>query len=164
MPDTQEDIIRLNLAKERQEYQAQQAAQEKEGASEVKRMGWGILIRGILLTLIQLGISWIADAVGATGVGLVVSALCWVAGAGISVILYFLLRPYRDSIKEIRFWINLSLVLNAIPLIDSVPFDLIGIAYAFAKSRSHIVQKIASYAAKAERIAPHIPGSNENKS
>ena len=157
MPDSQEDLIRLNLEQERREYQEQQAIEQAQNTPDVKRMGWGVLIGGLLLTLIQVGLSWLADATAATGVGLVVSAFCWAGGGIISVILYFLLKPYRESIKEIRLWVNLSLVLNAIPFVDSIPFDVIAISYAFVKSRSHIVQKLASYADRAGRLAPHLP-------
>lgn len=147
MPDTNEDFIKLNLDQARQEYQAQLQVEQEARESEpmIKQMGWGIFSLGIFLIIVQILLAWLADLAGLTGIGLIISVICWVLGALISVILFFLMRPYKDSIKEFKIFYDLSLFFDGIPILDSIPLDLFTWIYAFIKSRSKIIQKVASH-------------------
>ncbi|HWA64527.1 MAG TPA: hypothetical protein VG866_01580 [Candidatus Paceibacterota bacterium] len=131
-----------------QEAAADAAAAESQPA--IKRMGWLVFIASFFLILIQLALAWVGTAAAATAVGLIVTVICWVADVGISVILFFLTRKYRKSMREARILWDISLVIDAVPFIGDFPLDLIALVYAFIKSRSKTIQHIA---AKAEQIA-----------
>ena len=115
------------------------AEREAEGNQEpeVNRMGWGIFAIGLGLTLLQ------AVIVDASAVSVVLYILGWLAGVAISAILWLILRPYKKSMREANVIVNIALVADALPFLDIFPIDVIALIYAFAKSRSKIVQKVA---------------------
>ena len=151
-PEQQQEQLESDRA--RDQIKAEKEEQEKQNQPEVKRMGWGIFILTFLLMLIQMGLGWLAIAVGVTIVALIVSFICWVAGAAISGIIWLILRPYRASMKEASLFLKLSLVFDAIPGANSIPVDVLALIYAFMKSRSKIAQKLSSRLSSANKILP----------
>lgn len=123
-----DEITRLQLDQDRIEYQrrleAEQEQREPDSTKQPRMMGWGILLFSLFLILIQTGIEW--ATAGTVG---------WFIGAPISLILWFILKPYRESMKDARRFLDLTLFWTAIPLVDVLPMDLIGVIFAFIVSR-----------------------------
>lgn len=138
-----EDIIKLNLDQERQEYMARLEAEQKEREPETtgpKKMGPGILLFSLALAFIQLGIEW-----------LTLGTIGWILGAPISVLLWFMLRPYTKSLKSAKWILGSSLVTDSLPFIGLLPVDIVAIVYVFIKSRSALVEHLANLAEKRQK-------------
>jgi hypothetical protein len=138
MPD--EDIIRLNLDQERQAYEAkleeEQEAREPESTGP-KKMGTGVFLFALILTFIQFAVE-IPDA----------GLLGWVVAAPISILLWFLLRPYNKSLKSGRWILGSLLAWDAIPFISLIPVDIFAIIYVYVKSRSAVAEHLENLANK----------------
>ena len=135
-----EDIIKLNLDQQRQEYMARLEADQEEREPETtgpKKMGFGLLLGALTLALIQLGIEW-----------LTLGVLGWILAAPISVLLWFVMRPYTKSLKTAKWVLGSSLVADSFPFVGLIPIDIIAIIYVFIKSRSAFAEHIANMAEK----------------
>jgi hypothetical protein len=148
-----EEIIQLNLDRERRAYQARELqrqdekeAEENEEKGRPKQMGWLILIFALALTSIQLGIEWLS--LGTIG---------WMLAAPISVVLWFMLRPYTQRIKTAKFILNTSLIVDSLPIIGLLPVDIVAILYVFVKSRSALAQHLARLAEKRQKTHGPLP-------
>ena len=136
---TEEDIIKLNLDRQRRAYQARQleaeAEDEQSTAERPNQMGWIVFLIALALTFTQVGIEW-----------LTLGTLGWILSAPISVILWFMMRPYTKSLKSAKFIVGTSLVVDSLPLIGLLPVDIVALLYVFIKSRSALVEHLANLA------------------
>ena len=138
-----EEQNQINLERSRalqDKFQQENQAQQPEEPG-IKRMGWGVFIIGFVLILLQVAI---VDLSAAT---FFLYVLGWLLGAILSVLLYFLKRPYKKSMKEASWMMDIILAGNLIPFIDILmdifPIGVIVWIYVFIKSRSKTIQKIA---------------------
>ena len=125
--------IEYQLAIERLRYQQQLAEQAKLAATENQppKLGWGVFLLALFLTIIQLGVTWLT---GDT-LGLILTI-------PISIGLFFMLRPYRKSMGETAWFANIiALVFDG--LFDFIPFDILTLIWAFLASRNQTLQKLA---------------------
>ena len=118
--DTEEDLIRLNLDQERQEYTARLAAEQEEAeegsTSPVKRLSGGVF----LLVLI---ISVMADIAEALTLG----TLGWFIGSAVDLVLLFI---FGFSIKKQMKSVVLVSLVELIPGLDILPFRTFYILFA----------------------------------
>ncbi len=138
---TEEDIIKLNLDRQRRAYQARQleseAEDEQSTAERPNQMGWIVFLIALAFTFTQLGI----EAITGGTIGFI---LC----APISVVLWFMMRPYTKSLKAAKFIVGTSLVVDSLPFIGLLPVDIVAIIYVFVKSRSALAEHLANLAEK----------------
>jgi hypothetical protein len=99
----------------------------------LKRMSVGLLISSLLLTLIQVAVTWFT---GDT-LGLILTI-------PISIGLYFMLRPYRKSMGQ-GVWLANKLALIFDSVFDFIPIDIVTIIWAFVSSRSKLIQKVTHH-------------------
>lgn len=137
--DRREGITRLNLDRQRRAYQVRQfesEAEDEESTTEKpNQMGWIVFLAALTLTFVQLGIEW-----------LTLGAIGWMLAAPISVILWFMMRPYTKSLKAAKFIVGTSLVIDSLPFIGLLPVDILAIVYVFTKSRSALAQHLTTLA------------------
>ena len=119
--------IRAEL--EEKQLAAQKNLETEKSASKkpLKRMGWGKFLLGLVLIIIQAVVDWL-------GVGII----GFLVGGPISLILWFMIRPYKKSLGSSYWFLNGSLIADAIPFIDLVPIDLLFWPMAFYVSRRAI--------------------------
>ncbi len=125
--------LEIERAAERMETEAGQ----ESPPPQQKRMGILIFLISLFLMLLQTGVEWLtAGTIG------------WFVGVLISILLFVMLRPYTKSLKRAKFFMNSSLVIDAIPVIDLIPIDIVALVFTFVKSRSKLLQKVEGQTAE----------------
>ncbi|GEM_PF-4825653 len=141
--DSEEDIIKLNLDRERQAYQARMEAEQEErepGTTGPEKMS-------LLLFLPLLFICVIGDLIDIFTVG----TIGWVVGLFIDAILLIATGLSRAGRKQFKR-ILIGAAADSFPLVAFLPFRSIFLVWAFIKSRNEKAQYLAEMAEKIENI------------
>lgn len=137
--DVDEDMIKLNLDQERQEYQArlQEEQEEREsGTTGPEKMG-------LLLFLPLLFLCVIGDLIDIFTVG----TIGWLVGIFIDVILLVTTGLSKSGRKQFKR-ILIGAVADSFPFVAFLPFRSVFLIWAFIKSRSEAAQYLAEMAEK----------------
>lgn len=134
-----EDVIKLNLEQQRQEYQARiQAEQEKQESEklEPKKMGLVFFIAALFFSVIGDLIDFFTG--GTIG---------WLIGLFIDAILALMFGMSSSGRKQFKKMV-VGFVGESIPFVAMFPFRTITTIWSFISSRSKIAKKLTSVAQK----------------
>ncbi|KKU55538.1 MAG: hypothetical protein UX77_C0010G0029 [Parcubacteria group bacterium GW2011_GWA1_47_11] len=137
---TDEDVIKLNLSRERRDYEEKMLKEQTEREFEEtkpKKMPTVILFSALFLSMIQIGIE-----------GLTLGTLGWIISAPINGGLYLVLRPYSKYLKTFKWLPGASMVISSLPLIGLIPADILAIFFVYFMSRSALASHLAQAAEK----------------
>ncbi|MEK7507417.1 MAG: hypothetical protein AAB585_02685 [Patescibacteria group bacterium] len=134
---TDEERVKYELELDRLRYQRELAAEQAEEQSKQKqaKMGWGIFLIALLLSLV-------ADAIELFTLG----TIGWLVGLFIDLILFLMLGFTAAGRKQFKKWIWGPLI-EKIPFLNTIPFIRAGfLIWSFVSSRSQLVQKVGTAA------------------
>lgn len=134
---TNEERVKYELELDRlQDRQAQAAGQAEQPLKQKQaKMGWGIFLIALLLSLL-------ADAIELFTLG----TIGWLVGLFIDLILFLMLGFTAAGRKQFKKWVWGPLI-EKIPFLNAIPFIRAGfLIWSFVSSRSQLVQKVGAAA------------------
>ena len=133
MADPIEQQNQYKLERERAVYQQTQQTESEGQEQNSSRMGWGLFISALILSLI-------ADVVELLTVG----TLGWFVGFIIDLILAAMLGFSSAGRKQWKKWIW-GPIIETIPILDAIPlFRAAFLTWSFVSSRSETLQTVSS--------------------
>jgi hypothetical protein len=135
MAETTEQQNQYDLERERASYQQEQQPESEQQEQESSRMGWGLFISALVLSLI-------ADIVELFTLG----TIGWFVGFIIDLILAAMLGFSVSGRKQWKKWIW-GPVIETIPVLSTIPlFRAAFLTWSFISSRSETLQAVSSVA------------------